>query len=69
MAPPDDPWKNIPRPKSESTEAYNLLALDGGGVKGISSMIILKKSESLCFCHSAQCTVANLVWIPGEQTC
>jgi patatin-like phospholipase/acyl hydrolase len=30
-------------PKSGSLEGYNLLALDGGGVRGISSMIILKK--------------------------
>ncbi|ETI28064.1 hypothetical protein G647_00513 [Cladophialophora carrionii CBS 160.54] len=43
MAPQEDPWRNIPRPKFGSTEAYNLLALDGGGVKGISSMIVLKK--------------------------
>lgn len=38
-----DAWINIPRPKSGSTDAYNLLALDGGGVKGISSVIILQK--------------------------
>ncbi|KIW95977.1 uncharacterized protein Z519_03043 [Cladophialophora bantiana CBS 173.52] len=33
----------IPPPKSGSTDAYNILALDGGGVKGISSVIILDK--------------------------
>ncbi|KIW45558.1 uncharacterized protein PV06_03939 [Exophiala oligosperma] len=32
-----------PAPKSGATESYNLLALDGGGVRGISSMVILKK--------------------------
>jgi patatin-like phospholipase/acyl hydrolase len=32
-----------PVPKSGTIESYNLLALDGGGVRGISSMIILKK--------------------------
>ncbi|OQV10916.1 hypothetical protein CLAIMM_14837 [Cladophialophora immunda] len=36
-----DPSK-IPPPKSGSTEAYNILALDGGGVKGISSTMILQ---------------------------
>ncbi|OAP65249.1 hypothetical protein AYL99_01221 [Fonsecaea erecta] len=34
---------NINPPKSGSTEAYNILALDGGGVKGISSMMILQR--------------------------
>jgi patatin-like phospholipase/acyl hydrolase len=33
----------VPAPKSGSCDSYNLLALDGGGVKGISSMIILQK--------------------------
>jgi len=42
MAPVSAQLKILP-PKSGSTESYNLLSLDGGGVKGISSMIILKK--------------------------
>ncbi|KIW16255.1 hypothetical protein PV08_06306 [Exophiala spinifera] len=32
-----------PAPKSGRTESYNLLSFDGGGVRGISSVVILKK--------------------------
>ena len=42
MAPVIAQSKVLP-PKSGSSLSYNLLSLDGGGVKGISSMIILKK--------------------------
>ncbi|KIX92639.1 uncharacterized protein Z520_11668 [Fonsecaea multimorphosa CBS 102226] len=41
-----DPSK-IPPPKSGSTGAYNILAFDGGGVKGISSVTILKRIANL----------------------
>lgn len=33
----------IPIPKSGSTDIYNVLSIDGGGVRGISSVVILKR--------------------------